>query len=143
MKKTLLLAFALGLMGATSVLAQSPEQRIRSDLRAQGFSRIEIDRDDGKIEVEAKKGRHEYEMTYSRAGRLLERERELRDDDDDDRKGKKSGKKNGKKADKKSDQKNHKNKGRKGKGDRDDDDRRDRRDRDDRRDRHDRDDRDD
>lgn len=80
MKKTMILAAAFGVL-STPVLAKSAEQMIQSDLLALGYSQIEIDHDDGEIEVEANRGHYEYEMTYSRAGLLMDFERDDRDDD--------------------------------------------------------------
>lgn len=80
MKIALTLAAAFGILAAPAV-AESVEQRIMSDLWAKGFTQIEIEHDDGMIEVEANKGPREYEMTYNRAGRLVEYDRDFDDDD--------------------------------------------------------------
>ncbi|MBU3028990.1 PepSY domain-containing protein [Paracoccus marinaquae] len=83
-------------MAAAPALAQSPEAQIRSQLRAQGFHSINIDRDDGRIEVSARRGGQRVELDYSaRTGRLLDRDswQVARgdwwgdDDDDHDRRG--------------------------------------------------------
>ncbi|MDO5646606.1 PepSY domain-containing protein [Paracoccus sp. (in: a-proteobacteria)] len=57
---------------AGGAIAQSAESHIRQQLRAQGFSQIEIERDDGKIEVEARRGNQKIELKYdARTGRLI------------------------------------------------------------------------
>ncbi|MDO5631157.1 MAG: PepSY domain-containing protein [Paracoccus sp. (in: a-proteobacteria)] len=73
MKLFLGIATVMSLM-AGGALAQSAESQIRSQLRSQGFSNIEIERDDGRIKVEAKRGAQKIDLSYdARTGRLVER----------------------------------------------------------------------
>ncbi|MDO5604605.1 MAG: PepSY domain-containing protein, partial [Paracoccus sp. (in: a-proteobacteria)] len=66
--------FALAAGGA---MAQSAERQIRDQLRAQGFTNIQIERDDGKIEVEARRGNQKIELKYdARTGRVISRSSE-------------------------------------------------------------------
>lgn len=82
--------------------AQSVDRQIHNQLSRQGFTNIEIERDNGRIEVEARRGGQKVELVYdARTGRLIRQEIE-RDrnttrpggsvtrrgnDDDDDRGG--------------------------------------------------------
>lgn len=93
---------------AGTASAQSLERQIYNQLRAQGYTNIEIERDDGKIEVEARRRGVEIERVYSaRTGRLLKQEIDRDDDDrrrvsrrdrDDDRKNARRGKRDDHKA---------------------------------------------
>lgn len=63
---------ALSVMIAGGAHAASAESQIRSQLRAQGFSNIQIERDDGRIEVEARRGNQKVELRYdARTGQLV------------------------------------------------------------------------
>lgn len=61
--------FALVAGGAT---AQTIESEVRQQLRAQGFHSIQTERDDGRIEVDARRGGLKVELKYdARTGRLI------------------------------------------------------------------------
>ena len=65
-------ALVLTLATAAQAQSKSAERQIRDQLRAQGFSQIEIERDDGKIEVEARRAGQKIELKYdARTGRLI------------------------------------------------------------------------
>lgn len=95
MRKFAIAAVLLSFAGTAA--AQSIDRQIRDQLRSQGFSRIQIERDDGRIEVDARRGSQKVELAYdARTGRLLRqesrrvsevdrsRDRWRSDDDDDD-----------------------------------------------------------
>ena len=55
--------------------AQSVDRQIHNQLSRQGFTNIEIERDDGRIEVEARRGNQKVELVYdARTGRLIRQE---------------------------------------------------------------------
>lgn len=65
MTRMILMAAAIALgAGAGAAQADTLTDRIRSDLESQGYKDIEIDRDDGRIEVEAMRGNQEVELVY-------------------------------------------------------------------------------
>ncbi|AUH33656.1 PepSY domain-containing protein [Paracoccus tegillarcae] len=92
--KIAIAAALLTFAGAAS--AQSIDRQIRDQLRGQGFTNVQIERDDGKIAVDARRGNQKIELEYdTRTGRLLKQdsqrlsrqERRIgswRSDDDDD-----------------------------------------------------------
>lgn len=66
-----LIAAALSL-AAGGAQAQSVESQVRQQLQAQGFHTIQVERDDGRLEVEARRGTLKIELKYDpRTGRLL------------------------------------------------------------------------
>lgn len=76
MSRMILMAAAIAL-GASAGGAQADTltDRIRSDLESQGYKDIEIDRDDGRIEVEAVRGNQEVELVYDGdSGELVSRD---------------------------------------------------------------------
>lgn len=73
MRKFAIAAVLLSFAGTAA--AQSIDRQIRDQLRSQGFSRIQIERDDGRIEVDARRGSQKVELAYdARTGRLLRQE---------------------------------------------------------------------
>jgi hypothetical protein len=104
------IATAAFLVGATPLLAQTSLQGVANELRRQGFTAVAVERDDGRIKVEAYRGGLKREIVYNAAngqvisdrtrsaglferldapGRAIASESHLRagvsDDDDDDR----------------------------------------------------------
>lgn len=99
-------AAALFALVAGGAVAQSIESQVRQQLRAQGFHAIEVERDDGQIEVDARRGGLRIELKYdARTGRLISQRSHridhfrpgvsrpgvgvwrINDDDDDDGRG--------------------------------------------------------
>lgn len=76
MTRMILMAAAIALgAGAGAAQADTLTDRIRSDLESQGYKDIEIDRDDGRIEVESMRGNQEVELVYDGdTGELVSRE---------------------------------------------------------------------
>ncbi|MFV0299944.1 MAG: PepSY domain-containing protein [Paracoccus sp. (in: a-proteobacteria)] len=97
MRRHIQIATALLLAGTSLAQAETNEERITRELTEQGFSHIEITREDGQMKVEALRGSRELEITYDLStGEVLHQEFEPRsgDDrrgrgtrDDDDRRG--------------------------------------------------------
>ena len=64
MFKKFAVASAVLMLGLTGAQAQTNDATIRSSLTEQGFTDIEISRDDGQLEVEAWRGEEKVEITY-------------------------------------------------------------------------------
>ncbi|MDO5643750.1 MAG: PepSY domain-containing protein [Paracoccus sp. (in: a-proteobacteria)] len=104
LRKLGMAALLVVLAGGAQAQGKSTERQIRDQLRAQGFSQIEIERDGRRIEVEARRGPQKLEMKYdARTGRVISQtltrpgdrraaplwpgegpRRSMRHDDDDD-----------------------------------------------------------
>ena len=86
MLRTGVTVIALSLGAATAASAQPAIDTLLSSLARQGFGAFEVDRENGQLKVEARRGAIERELTYDAAtGKLLKDEVGRRDDRDDDR----------------------------------------------------------
>ena len=91
--KTLTLTTAAVLLSGTSAFAQMSLNGVVSFLESEGYTSVEIDREDGTITIEGKVGNRERELVYhASTGTLLSDEiyedddliADLHDDDDED-----------------------------------------------------------
>ena len=86
MLRTGVTVIALSLGAATAASAQPAIDTLLSSLARQGFGAFEVDRENGQLKVEARRGAIERELTYDAAtGKLHKDEVGRRDDRDDDR----------------------------------------------------------
>ena len=84
MLRTGVTVIALSLGAATAASAQPAIDTLLSSLARQGFGAFEVDRENGQLKVEARRGTIERELTYDAAtGKLIKDEVGRRDDRDD------------------------------------------------------------
>ncbi|WP_134725280.1 PepSY domain-containing protein [Paracoccus luteus] len=83
--RKIMLATAAVVLGAGIAQADQMTDSIQRDLAGQGFTDIGFDRDDGRLEVDARRGDQRVELIYDAAtGALLSQEGRRSDDDDGD-----------------------------------------------------------